>query len=170
MSDEELIKRIRQGDGAAGEELIGRYYAAVFHYCRCWCGDRETAEDLTQETFLRLFRSLPDYKEKGRFRGYLFLIARRLCINEGKRAPVYPLEAADDLPHPENGMARAEDRDQIGRLLKSLPPEQREAVILRYGLELSYRDIAKVMGCDLRTAQSRVLYALKGMRKRSRHE
>ena len=58
MSDEELVKRIRQGDTAAGEELIGRYYAAVFRYCRCYCGCRETAEDLTQETFLRLFRSL----------------------------------------------------------------------------------------------------------------
>ena len=170
MSDEELINRIRQGDGPAGEELIGRYYAAVFHYCRCWCGDKETAEDLTQETFLRLFRALPDYKERGKFRGYLFLIARRLCINEGKKAPVYPLEEADSFPHPENGMGRAEDRDQIGRLLAGLPPEQREAVILRYGLEMSFRDIAKMMGCSLRTAQSRVLYALKSMRRRAGHE
>ncbi len=169
MSDEELIKRICQGDKSAGEELIGRYYAAVFHYCRCWCGDRETAEDLTQETFLRLFRALPDYKERGKFRGYLFLIARRLCINEGKKAPVYPLEEGD-LPHPENAMARAEDRDQIGRLMAELPPEQQEAVILRYGLELSFRDIAKMTGCNLRTAQSRVLYALRSMRKRSGHE
>ena len=170
MSDEELVKRIRQGDTAAGEELIDRYYGAVFRYCRGHCGDRETAEDLTQETFLRLFRSLAGYSEEGKFRAWLFLIAKRLCINEGKKVPTYPLEGEESLPSPRNDMARTDDQDELRLLIEGLPPEQREAVYLRFGMGLSYRDIARATGCKLRTAQSRVAYALRNMRKRMRHE
>lgn len=170
MSDEELVKRIRQGDMAAEEELIDRYYAPVFHYCRCCCGNRETAEDLTQETFLRLFKSLSGYREEGKFRAYLFRIARHLCINEGKRVPAYPLEDREDLLRARNEMERIEDRDELRRLMDELPPEQREAVFLRFGMQFSYRDIAKATGCNLRTAQSRVVYALRAMRKGMRHE
>ena len=170
MRDEELVKRIRQGDEAAVEELICRYYAPVLRYCRCCCGSRETAEDLTQETFLRLFRSLPGYREEGRFRAYLFSIARRLCINEGKRAPFCSLEDQSAIPDAHRAMERIEDRDELRRLMDELPPEQREAVFLRFGMQLSYRDIAKATGCNLRTAQSRVVYALKAMRRRIRHD
>lgn len=170
MGDEELVKRIRQGDTAAEEALIDRYYSAVFHYCRYYCGNRETAEDLTQETFLRLFRSLPGYREEGRFRAYLFLIARRLCINESKKAPTYSLEGKENLIDSPNELDRLDDRDVIRRLMERLPPEQREAVFLRFGLGFSYREIAKATGCNVRTAQSRVVYALKNMRKRVRHE
>lgn len=170
MSDEELIKRIHQGDRPAGEELIDRYYTPVFRYCRYWCGDRETAEDLTQETFLRLFRALPGYREKGRFRAWLFLIARRLCINESKKAPVCSLEDGEALPDVRDEIERMDDRDELRGLLQALPPEQREAVFLRFGMQFSYQDIARATGCKLRTAQSRVLYALKTMRKRMGHE
>ena len=170
MSDEELVKRIRQGDTAAEEELICRYYSPVLHYCGCYCGNRQTAEDLTQETFLRLFKSLPDYREEGKFKAYLFLIARRLCINEGKKVPTYSLEDKENLASARNELDRADDRDEIRRLMEGLPPEQREAVFLRFGMRFSYRDIAKATGCNLRTAQSRVAYALKNMRKRMRHE
>ena len=170
MSDEELIKRIRQGDRPAGEALIDRYYSPVFRYCRYWCGDRETAEDLTQETFLRLFRALPGYREKGRFRAWLFLIARRLCISESKKAPVCSLEDGESLPDGRDEIERMDDRDELRGLLRALPPEQREAVFLRFGMQFSYQDIARATGCKLRTAQSRVLYALKTMRKRMDHE
>lgn len=170
MSDEELIKRIRQGDEAAAEELIRRYYPAVFRYCRRRCGSRETAEDLTQETFLRLFRALPDYREQGRFRAYIFLIASRLCIDESRKTPAYPLGDGEEPAAARDELGRIEDRDQIRGLLRALPPEQREAVVLRFGERLSFRDIAKVMGCTAWTARGRVRCALKNMRKGIGHE
>jgi RNA polymerase sigma-70 factor (ECF subfamily) len=67
-------------------------------------------------------------------------------------------------------MFQIEDRDEIQYLLRKLSPEQKEAVILRYGEQLSYMEIAKVMGCNLRTAQSRVRNALKIMRKEQKNE
>ena len=67
-------------------------------------------------------------------------------------------------------MARTDDRDELRLLMEGLPPEQREAVYLRFGMGLSYQDIARATGCKLRTAQSRVVYALRNMRKRMRHE
>ncbi len=168
MSDDELINRIRQGDETAAEELIRRWYPPILRYCRWRCGSVD-APDLTQETFLRLFRSLACYRENGSFKGYLFSIANRLCIDESQRTPLYPLED-DGQADARDPFGQVEDRDELRGLLADLPPEQREAVLLRFGQRLSYRDIARATGCNARTAQSRVRYALSAMRKRKRHE
>ncbi len=170
MSDDELINRIRQGDEAAAEELIRRWYPSILRYCRWRLRDGEAAADLTQETFLRLFRSLAGYREGGGFKGYLFSIANRLCTDENQKAPLYPLENGERLADVQDPLGQVEDRDELRGLLAGLPPEQREAVLLRFGQRLSYRDIAKATGCNIRTAQSRVKYALNAMKKRKSHE
>lgn len=170
MIDDELINRIRQGDETAAEELIHRWYPSVLRYCRYRLRCADMAADMTQETFLRLFRSLDGYRREGKFKPYLFSIANRLCIDENRREPMYPLEEGDGPVGGQDAIRQAEDRDEIRGLLAALPPEQREAVLLRYGELLSYRDIARVTGCNLRTAQSRVKYALRAMRKGMRHE
>lgn len=165
MSDDELIDRIKSGDEAAAEELIDRYYDAILRYCGWHCAAPEKAEDLTQETFLKLFRSLPKYRGRNKFKAYLYTIANRLCIDESRRMPVYSLEDAEDMADRKNMIAQAEHREDIGRLLGALSVEQREAVILRFGQELGFSEIAKVTGCSMRTAQSRVRNALRLMRK-----
>ncbi len=163
MSDDELVQRIRLGDEDAAETLVRRYYAAILRYCAHRCGSGQRAEDLTQETFLRLFRSLPEYAGRGRLRAFLYTIAERLCIDESRRPRPYPLEE-QQFPAECEGIRRAEDRAEIDALLDALPREQRTAVLLRYGEQLSFREIGDVMGCSLRTAQSRVRWALKKMR------
>lgn len=169
MNDDELVKRIRQGDEAAAEELIKRYYASILRYCAKHCCDRQTAEDITQETFIKLFRGLPGYTERGRLKAYLYTIANRLCINESsRRVPVYPLE--EDLADGHNDILQMHDRAEVDYLLGVLPPKQKEAVILRFGEDLSYQEIAGVMGCSMRTAQSRVRNALKRMRRERENE
>lgn len=165
VGDDELVERIKGGDGAAAEELINRYYGAILRYCGWHCAAPEKAEDLTQETFLKLFRSLPKYKSKNKFKAYLYTIANRLCIDESRKMPVYSLEDAEDMADRKNTIAQAEHREDIRRLLGVLSVEQREAVILRFGQELGFSEIAKVMGCSMRTAQSRVRNGLRLMRK-----
>ncbi len=167
MSDDELIDRIKGGDEAAAEELIDRYYAAILRYCGWHCSDPERAEDLTQETFLKLFRSLPRYKGKNKFKAYLYTIANRLCIDESRKMPFYSLEDAAEIAGGHNEIAQAENREELRRLLGVLSEVQREAVILRFGQELGFAEIAKVMGCSMRTAQSRVRNALRLMKKSS---
>ncbi len=164
MSDDELVEQIRLGDEDAAEELIKRYYAPILRYCRWHCSDPERAEDLTQETFLKLFKSLPEYQGKKKFQAYLYTIAHHLCIDESRRIPVYSLEGEREFAGGRGGIAQVEDRDQIRYLFGFLSPEQREAVILRFGEQLSFHEIAEVMGCKIRTAQSRVRNALKIMR------
>ena len=164
MSDDELVDRIRQGDADAAEALVRRWYPAILRYCRRCCASAETAEDLTQETFLRLFAALPRYKKNKRFRAFLYTIADHLCIDESRRRCQYPLEDEQRLPAGPDPIRQAEDRDELNALLAALSPEQRQAVLLRYGAQLTFRQIAQVTGCGLRTAQSRVRWALKIMR------
>lgn len=165
MSDDELIDRIKSGDEEAAEELIDRYYGDILRYCSWHCTAPEKAEDLTQETFLRLFQNLPRYRGRNKFKAYLYTIANRLCIDESRKRPFYSLEDAEEIAGGKNEIMQAENRDEIHRLLSVLSDEQREAVVLRFGQELRLSEIAKVMGCSMRTAQSRVRNGLRLMKK-----
>ena len=170
MNDDDLIEQIRLGDEKAAEELIKRYYSSILRYCKRQCFNHEKAEDLTQETFLKLFRNLSGYKGKRKFKAYLYTIANHLCVDESRKMKVYPLENGEDIGYECDEMHRIEDRSEIDYLLNALSPEQREAVILRFGEQLEFWEIAKVMGCNMRTAQSRVRNALKIMRKEQENE
>lgn len=169
-SDDALVEQIRLGDEKAAEELIRRYYTSVLRYCKRQCFNLEKAEDLTQETFLKLFKNLLGYKEKGKFKAYLYTIANHLCIDESRKMKECSLENEEEIRDECDELRRIEDKSEIGYLLNVLSPEQREAVILRFGEELSFWEIAKVMGCNMRTAQSRVRNALKIMRKEQENE
>ena len=170
MNDDALVEQIKLGDERAAEELIKRYYTPVLHYCKRQCFNQEKAEDLTQETFLKLFKNLSGYKEKRKFKAYLYTIANHLCIDESRKIKECTLENEEEIRDECNEMRRIEDKSEIDYLLNVLSPEQREAVILRFGEELSFWEIAKVMGCNMRTAQSRVRNALKIMRKEQENE
>ncbi len=169
-SDDDLVEQIRLGDEKAAEELIKRYYTAILRYCKRQCFSLEKAEDLTQETFLKLFKNLSGYKEKRKFKAYLYTIASHLCIDESRKTEIYPLEKEEQIEYEGDEMRRVEDQSEINYLLNMLSPEQRETVILRFGEQLAFREIAKVMGCNMRTAQSRVRNALKIMRKEQENE
>lgn len=168
-NDDELAARAASGDDSAAEFLIRRYYSSILRYCRWHCPDIETAEDLTQETFIRLFRHLVDYKPRGSFKAWLYTIANRLCIDESRKIGVSPLADGAFPAAEDSRLQRIEDREQIAGLLRFLSPEQKESILLRFEEELSFSEIAKVMGCSLRTAQSRVRNGLKIMRKEMNH-
>ena len=91
MTDDELIERIRDGDEDSAEELIARYYSAILRYCRWHSTDDAQAEDLTQETFLRVFRNLAGYRKRDRFKAWLYTIATscRRCFGyfQDERVP-----------------------------------------------------------------------------------
>lgn len=95
-SDDDLIEQIRLGDEKAAEELIRRYYTAILRYCKNHCFNQEKAEDLTQETFLKLFKNLSGYKGKRKFKAYLYTIANHLCIDESRKIEAYPLKDEEE--------------------------------------------------------------------------
>lgn len=165
-SDDDLIAQIRRGDEKAAEELIKRYYTAIMRYCRQHCLTLEKAEDLTQEVFLKLFQNIAGYTGRGKFKAYLYTIANHICVNESRRRQAYFLtaEAEESLADGKDEMRGIEDRSEIRYLLSCLSSEQREAVILRFGEQLSLKEIAEVTGCNMRTVQSRIRSALKIMK------
>ena len=170
LSDDKLIEQIKAGDEQAAEELITRYYASILRYCRWHCSSVEKAEDLTQETFYKLFKNISGKKGKRKFKAYLYTIANRLCIDESRKSLSYPLEDEESIVDECNEILRLEDKEEVNYLLSTLSPEQREAIILRFGEQLEFHEIAKVMGCNMRTAQSRVRNGLKIMRKEQANE
>ena len=97
LSDDKLIEQIKVGDEQAAEELITRYYASILRYCRWHCSSVEKAEDLTQETFYKLFKNISGYKGKRKFKAYLYTIANRLCIDESRKIPFSSLEDEEIL-------------------------------------------------------------------------
>ncbi len=163
MTDDELIEGIRDGDEQSAEQLITRYYSAILRYCRLHCTNHAAAEDLTQETFLRVFKNLGDYRKRDKFKSWLYTIANHVCIDESRKMTWRALEEEPVEACP--AFSELEDRDELERLMRRLSPEQREAVILRFSEQLSFKEIAKIMDCSLRTAQSRVRCALEIMRK-----
>lgn len=163
MKDEELLKGIHLGDENAAEELINRYYAPILRYCKSHCSDLTKAEDLTQETFLRVFRDIDSYEQRGSFRAYLYTIAHHLCIDENRKQTTFKIE--DNISIEDNNLKKVEDRDQINFLLNLLNPAQREAIILHCGEQLSFREISQILDIPARTVQSRVRVALTILRK-----
>ena len=166
ITDEELIKQIRAGNEEAADILVKRYYTDILRYCKRHIIDQNLAEDATQETFYRVFRSLMRYQDKERFRAWLYMIARNICIDENrKQKNTIPLEL-EDIGEESNDIHQIENSDEIEQLLSVLPEEQREAILLYFEDELTYKEIGKILGIPARTVQSRVKNGIKAIKKR----
>lgn len=170
--EDEWIARAMKGDMQALEELIRLYYADILRYCVWHAPCRAAAEDAAQETFLKAVRGMGVYAHRGRFRAYLYQIARNTCIDMRRRqarADV-PLEEIGDAACEEPGFARVREDMHLAGLVRGLPPEQREIVLLRFGQNLTLREAALVLGVPLRTAQSRLRLALKKIKRELEEE
>ena len=166
ITDEELIKQIRAGNEEAADILVKRYYTDILRYCKRHIIDQNLAEDATQETFYRVFRSLMRYQDKERFRAWLYMIARNICIDENrKQKNTIPLEL-EDIGEESDDIHQIENSDEIEQLLSVLPEEQREAILLYFEDELTYKEIGKILGIPARTVQSRVKNGIKAIKKR----
>ena len=163
MNDNKLILQIQRGNRRCADELVERYYSAVLRYCSWHCYHADRAEDLTQETFLRVFRDIYIYEQKGSFKAYLYTIAHHLCIDENRKYRTSELN--ENFPIEDQQLRQVEDRDQINSLLNLLTPSQKEAILLHYGEQLSFREISQILDIPARTVQSRVRAALSILRK-----
>jgi RNA polymerase sigma-70 factor (ECF subfamily) len=146
-SDADLMLRVQQGDSGAFEELVRRYQVPILGYLRHMSAPQ--AEDLFQETFLRVFRSRQSYCHPDPVRPWLFAIARNVWFSRSdaerreqeKRAALTPAEPKN----PDESWERREAAREVDAALRTLPPRQREAMLLRFHQGLSYLEIAAVM-------------------------
>lgn len=162
--EDELIKKLHNGEAEALDELIGLYYPAIFRYCLWHMPDRESARDAVQETFLKMVRALERYEQRGQFKAFLYRIAANTCIDL-LRKEWRTEEVPEDLCFEEPGFRAAEDREQLAAAFQKLDQGQRELVLLKFGQELTLREIAAVTGLPLRTVQSRLRKATGQMKR-----
>lgn len=181
-SDEQLIAGYREGDDAAFAELVRRNLAVVHRFALRFAATPDEAEDVAQETFVRVWRRLASFDAARRFRPWLFEIAKHVALDRlKKRAPTAfsDLRAAledddtradfldgiaDDAPHPAAGIDATFAARELAFALEALPPAQREVVRLHYTDELTFREIAAELGKSLNTVKSwhqRAVAALK---------
>ena len=181
--DDILIARYRDGEVAAFDELVVQYKSELFAYLCSMSNSREDAEDLYQETFVKVIAALPGYRSEGKFRRWLFRIARNLALDRARRMRVRNVlvRQHSDNGHkdgyraicvqrraggasPRTTAAMNETRVWIDCAVQKLPPHQREVFVLRQYTGMPFKEIAHVQRCPVSTVLARMRYALSKLR------
>jgi RNA polymerase sigma factor (sigma-70 family) len=178
IADEVLVQQYIGGSEQALELLVRRHKSKVFTSIFMFVRDRYLAEDLFQDTFMKVVRKLKsgEYQEEGKFLPWTMRIAHNLCIDyyrKTKRMPMITTEDGSDIfsvlrfstGNPEKELIRKQSHEQVREMIDRLPEEQKEVVILRQWAELSFKEISDLTGVSINTALGRMRYALINMRK-----
>ncbi len=169
ISDEDLIERFQQGDTNAYETIVRRYKDQLLNFVFRFLVNEEEAEDVVQETFLRVYRNRFAYTRVAKFSTWIYTIAGNLARTElrrRKRRRLFSIsdmgledrdfEIADDVFNPEAHVDSALQEEIIQREISKLSPKFREVIILRDVQELSYEEISKIIRVPIGTVKSRV--------------
>jgi len=169
-----IIKRCLEGDQQSYEALYHEFAGGIYRLCYSILLNRQDAEDVAQETFVYAFKNLDRYDpQRAGFKTWLYTIAISRCRNMYRRKRPALMDIAQMLqlplpsPKSESPEAVISERDAQTALeaaLASLSPRLREAIVLRYGHGLMYREMAAIMDCPQKTAESRVRLAHEALR------
>lgn len=179
MDEALLVRKCLEGENQAFDELVRRYRDRVYGMALHLLGDRDLAEDLAQEAFLRAFQRLAMFDpNKGSFSNWLMTLTTRLCLNALKKRTseqqrileqedeaVELFEISDDLT-PEEGWWQAERRTLVRQLLSTLPPMQRAVLLLRYGEEMSIQEIAQTLQVPVGTVKAWLFRGREALRRK----
>ena len=174
LNDSELVLRTRAGDVDAFGELVRRYQGIVFNVCLRLVGERLTAEDMAQETFMRAFDRLATFDETRPFAPWIKQVAANCCYSALKRnTPVrLPLEEETDLPDtsgqrdPVAVQAHREQAEELRATLGELPAHYRAVIELRHFHEMTYDEIANFLALPLSDVKSHLFRARKALAQR----
>jgi RNA polymerase sigma-70 factor (ECF subfamily) len=172
ITDSVLIELILKGREDGFEELVKRYQRPVTGYVFRILGDYDSALDVTQEVFIKVYNSLSRYRSEYKFSTWLYRIAHNAAIDHIRKnsAPTQSIQTENDegayqlqfespLPTPEEERERSEWRTEIDTVVKCLPQGYRELIVLRHSGDLSYDEIAEVTGLPLGTVKNRLFRA-----------
>lgn len=182
ISDEELMMKCRNGDMSAFELLVMRYKDLMTNFIYRSISDYHRAEDLAQETFLRVFKSANRYEPKCQFKNWIYLIATNLCRNEIRNRKRRNTAYLDDLVSededvnysalmqdvsqlPDELYEKKEQQLMIRQTIDSLPESQRVALVLVTYQNLRYDEIAEVLECSVSAVKSLIHRARQNMKK-----
>lgn len=169
--DAALMLRVQRGDRDAFTELVRKYQQPIFNFILRTLRDETEAEDLAQTTFVQVWKSAARYQANAKFSTWIYTIARNLCLNEIRRRARHPAESLDGsapageeaiapqledraAPQPPGALLQGELEAKLAEALADLPENQRTAILLCQRDELSYEEIARVLGCSLAATKS----------------
>jgi RNA polymerase sigma-70 factor, ECF subfamily len=176
MKESADVRGLRRGDPQVLERLIERYQYRLFRYLLHLTGNRHTAEDLFQETWIRVLEKGHLYKDKWRFDTWLFSVARHLVIDLARRRKAVSLDelvesaegrydvAAENNASPLDLFSSGEQKERVSAALERLPLVCREVVLLRFQEEMQLDEIAEVVRAPLSTVKSRLYRGLEILR------
>ncbi len=177
--DSELIAQYRNGSEAAFDLLVDKYQSKVFTTIYLIVKDQDIAEDLLQDVFVKVVQTIHSdrYSEEGKFQPWLMRIAHNLAIDHFRKAKRYPTILMDDGSNLFNSLQFAESSieehrvkeetlEMVKKLIEELPEAQKEVLIMRHYLDLSFQEIADQTGVSINTALGRMRYALIHLRKK----
>jgi RNA polymerase sigma-70 factor (ECF subfamily) len=184
LTDNELITRYREGDASCFEVLLERYQSKVYGYIFSVVKDKETADDIFQDTFYKVIVTInsDQYKDENKFVHWVMRIAHNLIVDHFRRNSKMPLvpnrpesDVLDNIKFPDDNaehvIMKKQTSQNIRKLVKMLPPEQRRVVILRHYGHCDFKDIAARTGVSINTALGRMRYAIINMRRMAKqHE
>ena len=155
-----LIQRMKRGDENAFDVFVHKHYEEILKYCTYHCANTSYAEDLTQETFVRFFAKLSDYRYMGKTKNYLYTIAGNLCRDYYKKIKDGLLEESSmKVQESQSEEDRILDRITVETALNSLPDELREVVALYYFQELKLTEISETLQIGLPLVKYRMKQA-----------
>ena len=172
--DQELVRRVQRGDSAAFDALVRKYQHRITALIGRYIPDWSECQDVAQETFIRAYRALPNFRGDVQFYTWLHRIAvntaKNYLVAQNRRPPTDDVDAGDaeqfdtgtrlrDTDTPEHELLRQEIERTVMRVVESLPEELRAAITLREVDGLSYDEIAQKMGCPIGTVRSRIFRA-----------
>lgn len=179
IGDSGLIANYVNGDEDAFRELVNRHKNKIFTTILLIVKDRYVAEDLLQETFIKVVNTIKSgrYNEEGKFLPWILRIAHNLAIDTFRRTKRYPTVVLEDgsslldsLEFAEDSMEdihiRHDSAQKLKLLIQELPQTQKEVLIMRSYLDMSFKEIAEITGVSINTALGRMRYALINLRKK----
>ena len=163
-AEQEWLQLARNGNDEAFACLVETYQRPVFNLCYRMLGNPQEAEDAAQETFWRAYQALQRYDPQRSFATWLLSIAAHYCIDQQRkrRLPLVELDdllaeiVADPTPDPERATARSQEDEHLRKLLKTLNPQDRAAIILRYWYDFSDEEIARSRSLTVSAVKSRL--------------
>jgi RNA polymerase sigma-70 factor (ECF subfamily) len=176
-SDEDLMKRCREGDMSAFELIVLRYKDAIFNFVYHFLMDYHRAQDISQETFLRVLKNVNRYKPRNQFKTWLYRIAVNLCKNDIRYENRHKTLSLDDpdinidrlavnlYNTPDKLYEKKEMRNLVKNVLRTIPEDQRLAIIMREYQNLSYEEIASALNCSLGATKSKIYRARQNIKK-----
>ena len=169
--DRELIERFLGGDESGFEALMDKYYARIDRLALRVVGDGAAAEEIAQEVFVRAYRALPRFRGDASIFSWLYRITVNLCLNHLHRRTrsAVPPEVAATLPDVTDPASRLESEQRralVRRAVDALPPHYRIVIVLSGAEELSYQEIADLLGIPVGTVKSRINFAKRLLREK----